>query len=25
VHRAEGEAFYTKTGQLFRVTVTPIN
>ena len=25
VRRAQGEAFYSKTGQLFRVTVTPVN
>ena len=25
VRRAKGEAFYSKTGQLFRVTVTPVN
>jgi hypothetical protein len=25
VHRAKADAFYSKTGQLFRVTVTPVN
>ena len=25
VRRAKGEAFYSKAGQLFRVTVTPVN
>lgn len=25
VHRAEGDAFYARTPQLFRVTVTPVN